>query len=265
MPEVLVHKAKENRVVHLELNFPEKRNILSLEMIQSLTTQFQNLKEDPDIHLLLLSGKGGHFCAGGDLRWMNLSEETSDMENFNQVNMLSKMFYALDNFPLPVVGNIEGSVFGGGLGLTALCDIVVAHENSQFCFSELKLALVPSLIAPFVLKKMSSSQLRELIFSARVFHVNEAKDLGLIHFSGSAKECEAYMQNLILRLLSYDKIALKQTKRLLNTLPGLSPEKSKEYTVQVLAERRKSSEVSKRIHRFLKSKGAKTSKFQNRK
>lgn len=260
MSEILIHKTKENRVVHLELNFPEKRNILSLEIIQSLTVQLQSLKEDPDIHLLILSGKGGHFCAGGDLRWMNLSKETSDMENVNQVNMLSKMFYTLDSFPLPVIGNIEGSVFGGGLGLTALCDIAIAHKNSQFCFSELKLALVPSLIAPFILKKVSASKARELMLSTRIFQVDEARDVGLVHFSGSANECETYTQNLILKLLNYDKVALKQTKKLLNTLPDLSSEKSREYTVQVLAERRKSPDVSKRIHRFLKSKAKKKSK-----
>ena len=260
MSEILVHKIKEDRVAHLELNFPEKRNILSLEMIESLTAQLQKLKKDPNIHLLILSGKGGNFCAGGDLRWMNLSTDISDIENVNQVNMLSKMFYTLESCPFPVMGNVEGSVFGGGLGLVALCDIVLAHENSQFCFSELKLALVPSLIAPFVLKKIAASKLRELIFSARVFYVEEAKELGFIHFSGSSKECESYRQNLILKLLSHDKTALKQTKKLFNTLPDLSPEKGREYTVQILAERRKSPEVSKRIQRFLKSRTTKKPK-----
>ena len=261
MSEVLIHKTEKNRVAHLELNFPEKRNILSLEMIQSLIAQIQNLKKDSDLHLLILSGKGGHFCAGGDLRWMNLSKDISDMENLNQVQLLSKMFYALDSFPLPVIGSVEGSVFGGGLGLVALCDILVAHKDSQFCFSELKLALVPSLIAPFVLQKIPSGKLRELIFSARIFKAEEAQEIGLIHFSGSAKDCEEYRQSLILKLLSYDKVALKQTKKLLSALPGMPPEQSREYTVQTLAERRKSPEVSKRIRRFLKSRTAKKSKM----
>ena len=259
MSEVLVHKTKENRVCHLELNLPEKRNSLSLKMIQSLTTNLEMLSQDPDIHILLLSGKGAHFCSGGDLRWMSLSSESSDLENVNQVRLLSKMFHTLANFPFPVIGKIRGSVFGGGLGLVALCDIAVAHKDSQFCFSELKLALVPALIAPFVLEKIPSSKLRELMFSARIFKADEAKNLSLIHFSEDTKECENYTNKLISQLLSYDKTALKQTKKLLTTLPWLSKEEARDYTVQALAERRKSPEVYKQINRFLKSRQIKKS------
>ena len=253
MPEVLIHKTKDNRVCYLELNFPEKRNTLSLEIIQSLISHLEALSQDPNIHLLILSGKGGHFCAGGDLRWMLLSPDSSDLENVNQVQLLSKMFYALAGFPFPVIGKIQGSVFGGGLGLAALCDIVVAHKDSQFCFSELKLALVPAVIAPFVLKKISLSKLRELMLSARIFKTEEAKELALIHFTGSVQECEHYINKLVDQLLTYDKVALKQTKKLLNTLPELSTEDAREYAVQALAERRKSPEVHKQINRFLKS------------
>lgn len=257
MSEVLIHKTKDNRICHLELNLPEKRNTLSLKMIQSLTKSFEILSQDSDTHLLVLSGKGSHFCSGADLRWIPLSPESSDLENINQVKLLSKMFYTLFHFPLPVIGKIQGSVFGGGLGLTALCDIAVAHKDSQFCFSEVKLALIPALIAPFVLEKASSSKLKELMFSARVFKVDEAHDLNLIHFSADTKGCENYTNKLIDRLLSYDKTALKQTKKLLNSLPDLSQEECRDYTIQALAERRKSPEVAKRINRFFKSRNVK--------
>ena len=260
MPETLIHKTKENKIIHLELNLPEKRNVLSLGMIQSLTAHFEALDKDPDIHLLLLSGKGGHFCAGGDLRWMSSAQEISDLENINQVQILSKMFYALSRLSVPVIGKIQGSVFGGGLGLVALCDIAVAHKDSQFCFSELKLALVPALIAPFVLKKMPASKARELMLSARVFLAKEAKQLSLIHFFGNQSECESYIRQLCEQILSYDKTALKQTKKLLSLLPTLSPSEAREYTIQALSERRKSPEALKRISRFLKSRELKKTK-----
>ena len=210
--------------------------------------------------MLILSGKGEHFCAGGDLRWLALSEGSSDLENINQVKLLSKMFYALAKFPFPVIGKIQGSVFGGGLGLVALCDIAVAHKDSQFCFSELKLALIPALIAPFVFEKIPSSNIKELMLSARIFKAEEAQKLGLIHFSGDPQEYESYTNKLIERLLSYDKTALKQTKKLLNTLPRLSREEARDYTAQALAERRKSPEVLKQINRFLKSRKVKKTK-----
>ena len=257
---ILIHKSKENKICHLELNFPEKRNVLSLAMIQSLTAKLQALSQDPDIHLLILSGRGEHFCAGGDLRWMLLKEGVSDLENINEVKLLSKMFSAFYNFPFPIIGKIKGSVFGGGLGLVALCDIVVAHKDSQFCFSELKLALVPALIAPFVLKKMPASRVKELMLSARIFGAKEAYDWALIHFFSEAKECESYVNTLVDQLLVYDKVALKQTKKLLNTLANRPHEEVPDYTVRTLAERRKSHEVSKKINRFLKSREFKKSK-----
>lgn len=251
MSIVLFQKTNENQIGHLELNLPEKRNILSLQMIQSLTTHFETLSQDPDIRLLILSGKGDHFCAGGDLRWMSPGPDISDLENISQVKLLSKMFYSLFQLPFLVIGKIKGSVFGGGLGLTAICDIAVAHNKAQFCFSELKLALVPALITPFILKKISAGKARELMLSTRIFKADEALNLGLIHFTGNNTECDNYVDKLSRQVMSFDKTALKQTKKLLNVFPELSDSEAREYTVQALAERRKSPEVSQRIKKFL--------------
>lgn len=260
MAEVTLKKTKDNKVCWLEINLPEKRNILSLEVIQLLSTHLESLSKDPDIHLLVLSGKGGHFSAGGDLRWMCPGEDSSDLENMNEIKLLSRMFQALYDFPFPVIGKIQGSVYGGGLGLVSLCDIAIAHKDSRFCFSELKLALIPALIAPFVLHKMPASRVRELMLSARIFSAEEALSLGLVHFSAGEKECEEYRNTLIDQLLSYDKVALKQTKKLMNVLPSLPQEEVREYTVQALAERRKSPAVFKKIQRFLKSRQVKSQK-----
>ena len=257
MSIIEVKKTKEDKLVHLELNLPEKRNILSIEMIQSLTAILEQLSQDSKIHLLILSGAGNHFCAGGDLRWMRLPENSSDLENINQVRLLSKLFNKLSDFPFPIIGDVKGSVFGGGLGLAALCDIAVAHKESVFCFSELKLALIPSLIAPYVLQKMPHAKVRELMLSARVFKAEEALQSHLIHFLGTGEECNAYIEQLSQAILSYDKTALKQCKKLLNKIPFLSQSERNEYCVQALAERRKSPEVVKNINTFLKSRSLK--------
>ena len=257
MSIVKVKKTKAGKRVRLELNLPEKRNILSLEMIQSLTAILDQLSKDSKIHLLILSGAGNHFCAGGDLRWMRLPENSSDLENVNQVQLLSRLFNKLANFPFPIIGDIKGSVFGGGLGLAALCDVAVAHKDSVFCFSELKLALIPSLIAPYVLQKMPQAKVRELMLSARVFTAEEALQFHLLNFLGTGEECAGYIEQLGQAILSYDRKALKQCKKLLNKVPFLSQEERNEYCVQALAERRKSPEVLKNINKFLKSRALK--------
>ena len=252
-----IKKTKANKLVHLQLNFPEKRNVLSVEMIKALTKFFEQLSQDSKVQLLILSGAGDHFCAGGDLRWMLLNENSSDLENINQVKLLSKLFKRMSNFPFPIIGDIKGSVFGGGLGLLALCDIAVAQKESVFCFSELRLALIPSLIAPYILQKMPQSKVRELMLSARTFKTEEALQSHLIHFAGTDKECKSYIDKLVVSILSYDRKALKQCKKLLNTVPFLSQEEKKEYCVQALAERRKSPAVLKNINKFLKSRALK--------
>ena len=260
MSIVKVKKMKANKLVHLELNFPEKRNVLSVEMIQALTDSLELLSQDSQIHALILSGAGEHFCAGGDLRWMRLPENSSDLENINQVKLLSGLFNRLFHFPVPVIGHIKGSVFGGGLGLVALCDVAVAHKESLFCFSELKLALIPSLIAPYVLKKMPHAKVRELMLSARIFKAEEALQSHLIHFSGTSEECAESIAKLTQQILSYDKTALKQCKKLLNRIPLLSSTEQNDYCIQALAERRKSPEVVKNINKFLKSRELKKQK-----
>ena len=264
MSLVTVKKLKEEKVAHLELNFPEKRNILSLEMIQNLTEALEGLGQDPHIKLLLLSGAGEHFCAGGDLKWMQLKENCSDIENLNQVQLLYKMYQAFYQFPSPIIGRVQGSVFGGALGLLALSDIVLANTNSRFCFSEIRLALIPALIAPWVLKKMPASKVRELMLSGRVFESQEALDWGLIHFMGDQKACDERWDQLIQQFVNYDAIALKQIKKLLNTVDQLSDQEAQNYSVQALAERRKSPEVSKRIQKFFKSRELKKQKLKNK-
>ena len=193
---------------------------------------------------------------------MQLKENCSDIENLNQVQLLYKMYQAFYQFPLPIIGRVQGSVFGGALGLVALCDMVLADKNSRFCFSEIRLALIPALITPWVLKKMPSSKVRELMLSGRIFESQEALNWGLIHFVGDQKACDERWDQLIQQFLNYDSVALKQIKKLLNTVEQLPEQEAQNYSVQALAERRKSPEVSKRIQKFFKSRELKKTRTQ---
>lgn len=254
MSLVKIQKTKENRVVHLKMNHPEKRNVLSLKMIAELSDCIDQLEGDADIQVLVLSGVGSHFCSGGDLNWMLLKEERSDTENINQIKNLLQLFNRFQNFPYPILADIRGSAFGGALGLIALSDIVLADNQAEFCFSEVKLALIPALISPFVLKKISLSKARELMLSGRVFNSQEALKMELIHFVGTVTETQNHLEKLIHQLLNYDKKALTHIKQFLNKLPKLDEEESKDYCLQSLAERRKSPEAIKHIQSFLNRK-----------
>ena len=255
-----IERSKDGRMVQLELNLEKKRNILTLEMIQALTENLEILQEDSQVQCLILSGAGEHFCAGGDLNWMLLEEDTSDTENINQIRNLSNLFNSLHRFPFPIIGHIKGFACGGALGLVSLCDIVLADTKAQFCFSEIRLALIPALIAPFILKKIPAGKARELILSGRVFDSKEALNMNLIHFAGDLKERQSHLAKLTQSLLNYDKLALKQTKRFLNTLPNLKGLEIQDYCIQALAERRKYPEARQKIQKFLKSRQLKKKK-----
>ncbi len=253
MNEINIQTEQNGQIALVELNRPDRRNSLSLKMIRQLTEIFRRFAGETKARAVILSGRGPSFCSGADLRWMALKPESSDFENSGEARQLFQMFQAIAACPLPVIGKIHGSALGGGIGLAAVCDIAAAEEKSKFCFSELKLGLIPSVISPFVLEKIPLSKARELMLSARVFGAEEALSAGLIHFSGSFKEREGFAQSMADSFLKYDKAALKQLKQLLAAVPQMPLKEAGDYCAQALAERRKSPEVLKNISRFLKA------------
>ena len=255
MSSVILTKKNKGRVWHIELNTPERRNVLNTESISRLTEIFQSVSEDPALHVVVLSGRGPAFCAGGDLNWMILPEGSADTENFNSSGSLFNLFQTIDLCPLPVIGRIHGKVYGGGIGLVSVCDLTSAPAETEFCFSELKLSLVPSVISPFVLKKMPLSRARAYMLSSQKFSAREAE--GLVHFIGSKEECDNYINVLTDRMLLFDRQAVRETKALLRKVAGQPVEAVREYCVETLARRRKSPDAQRKMLRFLKAKTGK--------
>lgn len=257
--QVQVTREKEGRVCRVELNLPAKKNTLTMEIILELTKVFKQLSDDSKLHMIILSGKGSHFCAGGDLRWMFWNPETSDdTQNIQEVSNLFNMLESIKFCSVPIVAEVYGSVFGGGLGLVAACDIAIAQNNTKFCFSELKLHLIPAVISPFILNKISPSFIKEWVLSARIFSAEEAQQKGLVHFVGTEEESRYHLNNLKDHFLSCDPIALRQSKKLLANIPTLPFQEAKEYCIQALAERRKNPKVIEKISQFLNRKNKKS-------
>ena len=252
MSKIILTKTQQDKVWHIKLNHPEKLNVLGEAMLAQLTKVFQEAAKDSIIQTLILSGEGKSFCAGGDLSWLLLNDDASDIENINEVNHLFQMFNTLASLSIPTIAYIHGSVYGGGIGLTAACDIVIAEEDTEFCFSELKLGLMPSVISPFVLRKMSFSKAQALMLSAEKFSVEGCGNL--VHFFGSKEKCKEYVKNLADRFSQFDKQAVQETKILIQKVFGTSPEESKNYCVESLAKRRKQPYVKEKIKKFLKLK-----------
>ena len=236
MQNILVNE--EENFLSVSLNRPEKKNALDLKMIQSLTQFFLSQPSKA----VLLRGEGSCFCAGADLSWIG-SAPAKELE------CLFKLFETVQSTEVPVLADVHGFVYGGGIGLLSTCDFVSAEHSTKFCFSELKLGLMPALIAPFILRK--SPQMKEYMLNGKLLSTQEALKAHLIHFTGSAEECRIWNRDQLACLQKLHKGAFKQTKMFLNDLSYISKKDIKQFCIQSLEQRRKDASVQKIIKQFL--------------
>jgi methylglutaconyl-CoA hydratase len=145
---------RTRQVAEVYLNRPDVRNAFNDTVISELTAAFANLGADPGLRVIVLGGRGKAFCAGADLAWMRAMADYSWDENRTDAGKLAEMLWTIYACPLPVVGRIHGDCYAGGVGLAAVCDVLVAAEGVNFCLSEARLGLLPATIGPYVIKAL---------------------------------------------------------------------------------------------------------------
>ncbi|MFP5519432.1 MAG: enoyl-CoA hydratase-related protein [Bdellovibrionia bacterium] len=240
-----------NNVAYVKLHRPEMRNAFNPEMIQEITQCFLVLAARKDLRAVVLSGEGKAFCAGADLNWMKEMVDFSLEQNREDSLKLFNMFEAIWNCPLPIVGQIHGSVFGGALGLLACCDYVIAEEGTQFCFSEVKLGIAPAVISAFIHKKAQMGRARFYMLSGKVFGADEAMAMSLVHEKSPAGEAHHAVQRVLHLFQQVGPQAAQETKKLLNSLYELSWDQQKTQTAAVIADRRVSDEGQEGLKSFI--------------
>ena len=150
MSSILIDR--DGPVLRITLNRPDVRNAFDEEVIASLTAAATRAADDPAIRAVVLAGNGKAFCAGADVAWMAKAIAYSRRENLSDAEDLVRMLERLDTLPVPVIARIQGSALGGGVGLAAVCDIVIAADDAVFALSEVKLGILPAVVAPYVLR-----------------------------------------------------------------------------------------------------------------
>lgn len=173
--------SKELKTLQIKLAKPEKANAFDSHLIHELTETFQSINLRKDVRMVVMSAQGKHFCAGADVNWMKASKDLTYEKNKDEAFKLQQMFTAIASCPFPLIACVQGSVFGGGVGIVACADIVIAQDSCKFALSEAKLGLIPAVIMPFVAKKIPRSHLMELALTARIFLAQEAASFGLVH------------------------------------------------------------------------------------
>lgn len=247
MKFIRVAQDQQNKdIQHVYLTRPEVKNAFHPEMISEMTQFFKSVDNKKCI---ILRGEGTAFCAGADLNWMKQMVNYSFDENLKDSEKLWEMFESVMNCPAVVVGVAHGAVFGGALGLLAVCDYVLAETNTNFCFSEVKLGLAPAVISSFILRKCNASLVRAFMLSAEIFNTEKAKQIGLVHKSYSNKIEDSEIMEIAAKNGMEGMLA---TKKLLNQLeqnPTWSEQKT--LTTRVISERRLGQEAQVRLKKFL--------------
>ncbi len=242
-------------VVRVTLNRPDVRNAFNEHVIAELTEWARSVSPT-DARVAILSGAGRVFCAGADLDWMSKMVSYSREENERDAMAMSAMFNALDTLPIPLIGRIHGAALGGGAGLAAICDIVVAADDAVFGFTEAKLGILPAVISPFAIRKIGVSAARELFLTAARFPAARAREIGLVHAVVRASELDAAADGYIRELLTSAPEAIAGAKRLIAEVAGRRPPEVSEITSQTIAKHRVSDEGQDGMRAFLEKRPA---------
>ncbi len=238
-------------VAQVVLNRPEVHNAFNEELIAELTRLFEHLSEREEVRVIVLRGEGKSFCAGADLNWMGKMANYTYQENLEDARTLARMFETLDHCPKPVVARVHGAAMGGGAGLVAVCDIAIATPEAQFAFSEVKLGLIPAVIAPYVVRRIGYGHARALFVSGERFDAETALRIGLVHKVVPASELEESLQKVIEGLKANGPVAMASAKMLLHATQVLPPDELRSLTVARIAELRVSPEGQEGIRAFL--------------
>ena len=234
---------REGDVLHVTLARPERRNAFDAGLISELTDAFAGVG---DARAVVLAGEGPSFCAGADVEWMRASVALSLEENVEDARSLRRLLDAIDLCPAPVVARVQGHALGGGCGLIACCDVVVAADDAVFAFSEVKLGLVPAVISPFALAKMGPSAARRYFLTGERFDATAALRIGLVHEVVPADELDHCVERIVAEILSAGPEAVRAAKRLVLDAPL-----DGEETALRIAERRTSAEGQEGLSAFL--------------
>jgi methylglutaconyl-CoA hydratase len=238
-------------VARITLNRPEVRNAFDEALIAELTTWAESITVAGPARVAVLAGAGKMFCAGADVTWMSKMVSYTRDENVRDARAMSRLFEALDHLPIPLIGRVHGAALGGGVGLAAVCDIVVAAEDAAFAFTEVKLGIVPAVISPYAIAKIGRSAARELFLTGARFSAARAKEIGLVHAVVEESELDRVIAKYVNDLLTSAPGAVAAAKELIEAVATHTRTSATEYTIDAIADRRVSPEGQEGMGAFL--------------
>jgi len=243
---------RSGHVARVYLNRPDVRNAFNDGVIAELTQTFATLAADATLRCIVLGGHGKAFCAGADLNWMRAMAGYSWEQNRADAQALADMLWTIYACPVPVVGRVHGDCYAGGLGLAAVCDVLVAVEGVQFCLSEAKLGLLPATIGPYVVKAMGEQAARRWFITAERFSAAQAHAMGFVHELVASEALDARVDELVAALVANGPMAVRACKQLVQEVGGRAIDADlRAETARRIADIRASDEGREGIQSFL--------------
>ncbi len=238
-------------VARLMLVRPVRHNALTGELCDALAAAAAGIDADAGVRAVVLAGEGPSFCAGGDLGWMREQLASPRATRIREARRLADMLQALNTLGKPLIGRVQGAALGGGVGLMAVCDTVVAAEDARFGLTEARLGLIPATIAPYVVARIGEGRARDLFVTARGFGAAEARAMGLVTTTAAPEALDAALERVLAQVLTTAPAAAAAAKRLARSLGPRIDAEVIEATVERLADIWETPEAQAGIAAFL--------------
>ena len=249
-----IHICYEKNSCLITFNRPEKHNAFNERFIAELKQALQQANHKETCQVVIINAQGPNFCAGADLNWMrNMASRFTYEKNEADALAFADLLRLSNNLSKPIIALVQGNIIGGGIGIVACCDVVVASNNARFCFSEVKLGLAPATIAPYIIRAIGYSATRRYFLTAESFNALEAQKLGLLHYIVKENELLITGKKLAKLITQNSSQAISHIKHLLNKLYPIN-DIIVSQTAALLATIRSSKVAREKMQAFLKTK-----------
>ena len=244
----------ERGVAWITLARPERKNAFDAQIISDVTAAARNV--DPAARAVVLAAEGDAFCAGADLTWMKSMVDYGLDQNLADSRALADMFRALDELPMPLVARVQGAALGGGAGLVAVADVAIASTEATFGFTEVRFGIMPSVVSPYVVRKIGAGHAGALFLTGIRFDAHHALAVGLVEAVESPEELDAKVAFYLDAIAAGGPKAVIEAKRLVRDVAGRNINEVRELTVERIARLRVSDEGQEGMRAFLERRKA---------
>jgi methylglutaconyl-CoA hydratase len=241
-----------DRIGHIKLNNPEKRNAMSPALISGLKEAFLSMESNEDVKVVLLSASGKAFCAGADLAYLQQMQGFTYEENLEDSRSLKELFELIYNFPKVVIAAVQGHALAGGCGLVTVCDFAFSAPEALFGYTEVAIGFVPALVSVFLLEQIGGAKTQELLLSGELITSSKAAELGLITEVIQTEELEKTAFNFAQKLIvKNSSSSMTETKMLLRGLTKETRTKALDFAAELNAKVRANPDCKQGIAAFL--------------